>query len=282
MRKLLNWLPDSAYIALQFKHIMGYWPNLRNPKTFNEKLQYLKLHDRRQEYSVFADKLAVRDVVEKLVGHQCLVELYGAWEKPEDIDFASLPNQYVLKCNHDGGSTIICRDSKTFNINEATKKLNAHLKSNAYRYGREWPYKNIKPMVIAEKFMCPKISDRMIDYKFYCFNKKPQFLYISEGLEDHSSAVITFYDLQGKRMDFQRNDYPHDKSTRLMPDNFSEMISISEKIADYVNNDFCRVDLYSVDNKIYFSEITFTPCAGYMRFEPEEYDRIIGDMLNLT
>lgn len=272
-------LPDREYIGLQYYAMYKKLPNLRNPESFSEKLNWMKLYDRKQEYTKLADKYAVRSIMQQLIGEQYLVPLYGVWDKPEDIDYNCLPEQFVLKCNHDSGSVIICRDKNTFDISEANRKLNYHLGRSAFEYAREWPYKNINPKVMAEQYMCPDIYSKMVDYKFYCFGGKPEFLYVSEGLEDHSKAFITFYDLQGRRTPFQRPDYPMFEIDPIFPDSFNMMIKIAGEIATYIGNPFIRVDLYSVQDRIYFSEVTFTPCGGYMKIDPPEWDRYIGEMI---
>ena len=282
IRKIIGVLPDRIYIALQYKKIMGYFPNLKKPTTFNEKLQWLKLNDRNDLYTNLADKYAVREYVKSILGEDHLVPLYGVWDKAEDIDWDCLPEKFVLKCTHDGGSVIVCRDKGNLDKLDATEKLDKALKRNAYSYGREWPYKNICPRIIAEKYLDNGDEIGLIDYKFYCFGGEPRYLYISKGLEDHATANITFYDLEGNRAPFQRIDYPQAENDYMLPWNFNVMIEYARKIAKQINNSFVRVDFYNIgEGKIYFSEITFTPCSGYMKMSPEEWDRKLGKLIVL-
>lgn len=281
LRRMANALPDRMYISLQFKRIMGRFPNLKHPKTFNEKLQWLKLNDRKDLYTKLADKYAVRDYVKEILGEDYLVPLYGVWNRAEEIQWDELPERFVLKCTHDGGSVIVCRNKAAFDQEVAMKKLNGALKRSAYSYGREWPYKNIVPHIIAEQYLDNGDDAGLVDYKFYCFGGEPRYLYVSKGLENHATATITFYELNGKRAPFQRTDYPQTEEDHVFPENYSEMIEYARKIAKKVNNSFVRVDLYNVKGHVYFSEITFTPCSGYMKMKPEEWDRKLGDLVVL-
>lgn len=281
IRACLNRLPDWLYISLQYKKILGGYPNLRNPQTFNEKLQWIKLHDRDDRYTQMADKYVVREYITGVLGKEYLVPIHGVYERTEDIDWGKLPNQFVMKCTHDSGSVIVCRDRESLDKVRAIGKLNQALKRNAFLYAREWPYKDIHPRIIAEKYLDNGDSKGLIDYKFYCFVGEPKYLYISQGLENHATARITFYDISGNRAPFQRSDYELFDSDPIFPDNFSDMIACATKVANSVENRFVRVDFYSVEGHIYFSEITFTPCAGYMKIVPEEWDRKLGDLIQI-
>lgn len=261
---------------------MGYFLNLKKPTTFNEKLQWLKLNDRNDLYTKLADKYAVREYVRSILGEKHLVPLYGVWDKTEDIDWDCLPDKFVLKCTHDGGSVIVCRNKETLNKTAVMEKLGKALKRNAYSYGREWPYKNIRPRIIAEKYLDNGDERGLIDYKFYCFGGELRYLYISKGLENHATANINFYDLDGNRAPFQRTDYPQAGNDYVLTWNFNIMIEYARKIAKRINNSFVRVDFYNIGKRaIYFSEITFTPCSGYMKMKPEEWDRKLGKLIVL-
>ena len=273
-------LPDSIYIRIQYRKIMGKPLNLKNPKGFNEKLQWLKIHDRKPEYEIYVDKYAARDFVARTIGEKYLVKLLGVWETAEAIDYRVLPDQFVIKGSHDSGSVVVCRDKSSFDFDAATEKMRQSLKRNNFYYGRDWPYKNVKHRIIAEEYL-DNGPLGLIDYKFYCFHGKPKFLYISQGLEDHSTASITFFDLNKKRMPFQRPDYKQHAVDPTFPDNFNEMIDIAAKLAVAVDAPFIRIDMYNINGRIVFSEITFRPCSGYMKFVPEEWDEKVGDMLTL-
>lgn len=283
----LNWVPDSVYLKFNYKMKTGRKLNLKNPETFNEKIQYLKLYDRKPLYSRLVDKYDAKLYVSKILGDSYIVENYGVWDKFEEINFDELPNEFVLKCTHDSGGLIICRDKKNLNIHKAQAKIEKCLKRNYYFTNREWPYKNVKPRIIAEKYM--ELDDDsnqsdikgLVDYKFFCFNGEAKFVYISKGLENHDTAGISFYDLEGKELPFYRSDFKQIHEF-VFPENFDEMIKIANKLASEIMSSFLRVDLYSLYNHIYFSEITFSPCGGYIPFVPLEYDYIIGKMLDLN
>lgn len=274
-----NKLNDKNYIQLVFWARMGEKLSLENPKTFNEKLQWLKLYDRNPEYTMMVDKYEAKQYVSNLIGEEYIIPTLGIWEKFEDIDFNELPNQFVLKCTHDSGGLIICRDKSKLDKKAAKRKINKAINTNFYLHGREWPYKDVKPRIIAECYMEDAKTNELRDYKFYCFNGKVNYIYISRGLENHATANISFFKPNGEPAPFRRSDYFPFEKIPQMPKNFEKM----KKIAENLSNKFIflRVDLYEVNNKIYFSELTFSPCGGFMPFEPPQYDRIVGEHLQL-
>ena len=205
-RGLLNFLPDKIYLKWVYFAILNKKLNLKNPKTFNEKLQWLKLFDRKDEYTKMSDKYLVRDYIKETIGEEYLIPCLGVYEKFDEIPFDSLPNRFVIKCNHDSGGVIICKDKNTFDFELAKRKINMCLKKNYYYGGREWPYKNIEPRIIIEKYMCEN-NESMIDYKFFCMNGEPRFLYVSQGLENHATAQISFLTMDYKLAPFKRKDY---------------------------------------------------------------------------
>lgn len=282
LRKLLKLLPDRVYLKMLFRFRTGKRLDLKCPKTFNEKLQWLKLYDRKPEYTTMVDKYAVKEYVSEKIGEKHIIPTLGAWDAFDDIDFSLLPDQFVLKCTHDSGGLVICRDKNKLDIDVAKKKINKALKNNYFWAGREWPYKNVKPRIIAEKYLEESGAESaeiagLTDYKFYCFNGIPKYLYVSKGLEDHSTAKISFLTLDWQFAPFKRLDFAGFDSLPPKPTKLDEMIQIARKLAD--GKKFLRVDLYQVDNEIYFSELTFTPCGGLMPCDPKEWDRKLGDML---
>lgn len=277
---LLPFLSDEQYIKMKFKRRLGYSLNLENPVTFNEKIQWLKLHDRKDIYTIMVDKYEAKKYVSGIIGNEYIVPTLGVWNRFDDINFDELPNKFVLKCTHDSGGLVICRDKSNLDIASARKKINHSLKMNFYLISREWSYKNIKPKIIAEEYLEDDNTKDLRDYKFFCFNGNPRFLYISTGLENHKTARMSFYDLQLNEMPFGRSDYKRFAQKVERPQKFDEMILIAHKLAQ--NIPFLRVDLYSVNNHIYFSELTFYPNAGYMKFEPKEWDLKIGNWLQLS
>ena len=279
----LKWLSDENYIKLSYKMKMGKDLDLERPQLFSEKMQWLKLYNRDPRYSKMVDKYQAKEYVKNIIGEEYIVPTYGIWDSFNDIDFEILPEKYVLKCTHDSGGLAICRDKRTFDIEHARKVITHSLKQNYYWAGREWPYKNVKPRILAEKYLQQSGENNqrgLIDYKFFCFNNVPLFTYISRGLEHHPTAEISFYDMDGKEMSFHRSDYKPFHNA-VMPSNFQEMKQIVDCLANEINSPFVRIDLYSINNQIYFSEITFSPCGGMIPFEPKSADNELGKLLKL-
>lgn len=276
---LLKLLPDDMYIKIRYRYRFKKNLNLRKPITFNEKLQWLKLYDRKQEYTNMVDKYSVKEYISKKIGAEYVIPTLGIWDNFDSIDFNKLPNQFVLKCTHDSGGLVICKSKDKFDVDSARNKINSSLKRNYFYDGREWPYKNVKPRIIAEKYMGTDEQQELIDYKFFCFNGKPEFLYVSEGLSNHKTARMSFVDMEYNKVLFYRKDYRPFENLPKKPEGFEKMKELAEQLS--VNIPFVRVDFYEIDKKIYFGEITFFPCSGYIPFEPEEWDKKLGDMLEL-
>ena len=277
--KYAHLISDKLYIKCLYRDRIGKKLNLKNPQTMNEKLQWLKLYDRKPEYTDLVDKLKVKEIVAEKIGEEYIIPTLGVWGNADDIDFDALPDQFVLKCSHDSASIEICKDKEGFDFEGAKRRLNEHLKINHFWSAREWPYKYIKPRIIAEEYLNNSEINGLRDYKFYCFNGKPRFLYISEGLVDHSTAKISFVENDWRLSPFQRLDYEHFDYLPEKPKNFDNMISLSEVLSDHIP--FVRVDMYNVNGIIYFSEFTFYPCSGMMPFSPLEWDETIGSWLEL-
>lgn len=286
----LRFIPDKMYLEIYYFIKFKRFCNFKNPQTFNEKLQWMKLYDRKPEYTNMVDKFKAKMYVAEIIGKEYIIPTLGVWDKFEDIDFDSLPDQFVLKCTHDSNGTVICRDKKKFNKKAAREQINDSLQFNYYYVGREWPYKNVKPRIIAEKFMNDDSgvskkntkslsNDGLTDYKFYCFDGEPKFLYISSGLENHATARISFLTLDWKFAPYKRTDYRSYEALPKKPKTFDEMIEISRKLS--AGHRFLRVDLYQINDRVYFSELTFTPCSGLMRFTNPAHDREIGKMIKL-
>lgn len=274
---LLRHLSDEKCLKLLYIGTYGRKLNLNNPKLFSEKLQWLKLYDRDSSYSKMVDKYEAKKYVAQIIGDEYIIPTLGVWDTTEEIEFDILPEQYILKCTHDCGSFIKCK-KKDVNVTSIQRKLEKHMKRNYYWLFREWPYKDVKPRIIAEKYMSAG-NDGLVDYKFYCFNGHPRFLYVSRGLENHSTAQISFLNLDWTFAPFKRIDYKEFDELPEKPSCFDEMINICYKLSYGLR--FVRVDLYQIDNQVYFSELTFSPCSGFMIFESEKSDKEIGDMLIL-
>lgn len=276
----LNWMPDKPYLEICYKIHLGKKLNLKDPKTFNEKIQWLKLYDRKPEYTKMVDKYEVKKYVANIIGEEYIIPTIGVWDRVEDIDFDSLPNQFVLKCTHDSGGLVICKDKSKLDIEEAKKKLKHYYKRKYFYLHREWPYKNVKPRIIAEKYMQNGDDPELKDYKFFCFNNEPKMIYISEGLSDHSTAKISFADMNYQMAPFYRSDFAPFEKLPDKPVNFDKMKKLAKILCQ--GKDFVRVDFYEINKKIYFGEFTFSPCAGLVPFSPDKYDDIIGSLLKLS
>lgn len=276
---LLNWIPDELYIRLQFRLAMGYWPDLKNPKTFNEKLQWLKLHDRNPLYTTLVDKYAVRQYIAETIGEEYLIPLVGGpWKNAGEIDFDALPEQFVLKCNHDSGGVIVCKDKSKLDVEAARAKLNKRLGLNYYYANREWPYKDVEPCIIAEKYMADA-NGELTDYKFFCFNGKADSVMVCI---DRSIGEPKFYFLDRKwnllRYNQRGKNAPEDFKLPQV-DEIGEMFELANKLCSGMP--FVRVDLYLVRGKIYFGELTFFSESGYDNLIVPESDLYLGDLLKL-
>ena len=273
-------LSDEQFLRKKYKVKMRKEINLENPETFTEKLQWLKLYDRKPIYTQMVDKHGAKQYVADRIGEEHIIPTLGVWKSFDDIDFDSLPNQFVLKCTHDSGGLVICRDKSKLDKNAARAKINRSMKRNYYYLSREWPYKNVEPQIIAEKFMSDEINgSSLMDYKFYCFNGEPKFLYISSGLEDHSTAHISFVTLDWEFAPFHRKDFAPFDVLPEKPTKFDDMLAYCRELSS--GHSFLRVDLYQINGEVYFSELTFSPCGGFMPLKETEYDKILGDMLTL-
>ncbi len=278
-RGFFNRMSDETYLKLRYNCIMGKKLNLDNPVTYNEKLQWLKLYDRKPEYTKMVDKYEAKKYVADIIGEEYIIPTLGVWDNVNDIDFDTLPNQFVLKCTHDSGGIVICKDKATFDIENAKNTLNHFLNRNFYSVHREWPYKDVQPRIIAEKYMEDESGKDLKDYKFFCFNGEPKLLYISEGLSDHSTAKISFADMDYNIAEFKRNDFKPFDELPKKPINFEKMKELAKVLSK--DRAFIRVDFYEINKKIFFGELTFFPCSGYLPFDPEKYDKILGDWITL-
>jgi hypothetical protein len=278
-------LDDKTYISKQFKVKLGRKMDWENPQSFNEKLQWLKIYDRKPIYTNMVDKYAVKQYVADKIGNEFIIPTLGVWDKFDDIDFKTLPSKFVLKCTHDSGGLLICKDKAKLDIKASRKIINKSLQNDYYlRNSREWPYKDVPHRIIAEQFMTDdkyQTEDKgLVDYKFYCFNGVPRFLYVAMGLSDHKTAQIGFLNMDWELENFGRVDFKPLSDIPSKPSRFDEMAEIAEILSR--NIPFLRVDLYEINGRIYFGELTFTPCGGLMPFEPIDADYMVGEMLDIA
>jgi len=271
---------DKIYLKYMYRMLMGRKLNLKTPVTFNEKLQWLKLYDRNPAQCLMVDKYAVKSYISERVGEEYIIPTLGVYDRFEDLDFNALPNQFVLKCTHDSGSAIICRDKSVFDVRDAERRIKRNLNNNLFWHGREWVYKDLKPRIIVEQYMKDETNSTLTDYKFYCFNGVPKFLYISKDMNDRSKAAMCFLTLDWELAAYERSDYKLLTEIPPKPHNFEHMIEIARMLSS--DFDFVRVDLYEINKKVYFSELTFFPGAGFSQYKKYEHDLEIGNMLKLT
>lgn len=267
---------DEKYLKKAFECRLGKPLDLNNPRTFNEKLQWLKLYDRKPEYTIMVDKYAVKKYVADIIGEEYIIPTLGVWNHFDEIDFDKLPNQFVLKCTHDSGGLVICKDKNKLDLKAAKKKIEKSLKRNYYWHGREWPYKDVKPQIIAEKYMSDDNTEFLTDYKFFTFNGVPKIMYIAK---DHSqNPTPDFFDMNFNRLNIRMED-PNSENSYFKPELFDKMKLFSEKLAS--ESKFLRVDFYVINKKLYFGELTFFHMSGFAPIYPEKWSYILGDWIKL-
>lgn len=286
IQNFFGWLPDKTYLQLLYRFKMGHRLDLNHPKTFTEKIQWLKLYNRRPEYTLMVDKYVVKKYVADIIGEKYIIPTLGVWDKPEDIDWDALPNEFVLKTTHGGGSggVVICKDKKTFDRNKAILTLRDSMNGDIYRSLREWPYKDVKKRVLAEKYMAPKdmvnnpIYD-LSDYKFFCFNGEPKYCQVIR--DRHSKESIDFYDMNWRHQEFVGLNPIASNGINPVPRPLllDDMICICHKLSE--NMKFVRIDMYVIDNRIYFGEITFYPASGMGLFNPDKWNEELGNLISL-
>lgn len=268
-------LTDIDFIKLKWEKAFGYEIDLDNPKTFNEKLQWLKLYDRNCAYTQMVDKFLVKEYVAEKLGKEYIIPSIGVWNSIEEIDFGSLPSSFVLKCTHDSGGLVLCKDKSRLDIKSAKRKLQKSLDTNYYEIWREWPYKDVVPRIIAEEY----IGDNPIDYKIHCFNGEPQFILVCSNRNTVTGLNEDFFDVEWRHLDIKRPDHLNSKTPIEKPNNLGLMLELSRTLARTIP--FCRIDFYEKNKKVLFGEITFFPSGGFAKFEPQKWDLIFGNMLML-
>lgn len=270
--------PDAQYLKRKFKVSLGYPLDLENPQTFNEKLQWLKLNDRKSIYSTMVDKYSVKDYVASIIGEDYIIPTLGVWDKFDDIDFDALPNQFVLKCTHDSGGLVICKDKNKLDKNAARKKLNRSLKTNYYCRFREWPYKNVKPRIIAEKYMEDHSTSELRDYKFFCFGGMAKCYKVDfDRFVEHRA---NYFSADGELMRIGEEICPPDFNKEIpVPENLEKMKEFAEKLS--AAQPFLRADFYDVDGHVYFGELTFYPASGFGKFIFDGNDELLGSWIKL-
>ena len=274
----LKFLPDEIYLKLKYYACLRKKLNIKNPVTYNDKLQWLKLYNRNPIYTQMSDKYGVRKYVAAAIGEEYLIPLLGVWDKFNQIDFLQLPEQFVFKCTHDSGGVVVCKEKGNFDILSAQRKINWYLERNYYYYGREWAYKDIQPRLICEKYMADDSGKELVDYKVWCFNGKAKCIKVCKNRYSLSGLNIDFYDLNWEPMPVIKQ-FPNSGTITLRPKNFNKMIECAEWLSKGVP--YLRVDFYEVNDRLYFGELTFYPGSGFEKFSPESYDYLFGSWIKL-
>lgn len=280
-RKLLHWLcpflSDETYLKWLFQLKLGYPLNLKQPLTYNEKLQWLKLNDIHPEYAKLVDKIDAKAFVEQKIGAKYIIRTIGTWDTVDEIDWESLPEQFVIKCTNDSGGIVVCKDKSKLDIRKAIIKLKRGWGKNYYRKNKEYPYRNLTPRIIAEEYMEDESGVELKDYKFFCFDGEPKFLFVATGRQKNDTR-FDFYDLEWNHLPVL-NGHPNADHPIPMPENFTEMVDVARKLSQGISH--VRVDLYNVNGKVYFGEMTFFHWSGLTPFEPNEWDYKFGEYLKL-
>lgn len=277
--KALLAVPDSVYVRVKYRKALGYWPDLNNPITFNEKINWLKLHDRNPLYTTMVDKYEVKRYVADTIGEEYVIPTLGVWDRAKDIDFDSLPDKFVLKATHDSGRVIICTDKSKLDRAYAIAEMDKSLKRNFYAVTREWPYKNVPPRVIAEKLLETGRDEALADYKVHNFNGVPRFILLCRDRFSESGMTEDFFDTAWNRLEVRRPNHPNASTVDERPPSLDKMLSLSRKLAG--NVPFMRTDFYTIGDKVYFGEITLYPASGTVPFIPSEYDTVFGNLLKI-
>lgn len=281
LTRVASIIPDKQYLKWRFRLQMGYKLDLDNPQTFSEKLQWLKLYNRKPEYTQMVDKFAAKEYVAKIIGQEYIIPTLGVWDKFDDIDFDKLPDQFVLKTTHGGGNTgvVICKDKSTLDRDGAKKKLDRSLKSDIYKSLKEWPYKNVKKRIIAEQYIENSQYQDLPDYKFYCFNGEPAYCQVIR--DRNSKETIDFYDMEWNHMPFVGLN-PVAKNGLIpvtKPEHLANMVNMCRQLAAGIP--FSRIDWYVVNGKVHFGEITFFPASGLGELTPKEWNYKLGEWIKL-
>jgi hypothetical protein len=275
--RVFRGLPDPLFLSMKYRLVVGKALSLHEPTSFNEKLQWLKIHDRRPEYTNMVDKYEARKYIVDRVGSQYLVPLLGVYDTFEEIDFAGLPNQYVLKPTHTSGDVFVCRDSSQVDYAALRREVGIWMRREYYWLHREWPYKDIRPRLICEQLLEDGDSE-LKDYKLMCFNGKVKCLFVCSGRNSSRGLHVDFFDMEWEPMPFERH-YPRSGLAIPRPATFDDMVRIAETLSKGIH--FLRVDFYEVNRRAYVGELTFYPGAGFERFTPEYYDYLLGSWLEL-
>lgn len=274
--KLYNYIPDKWAVKIKYRNNFLKKLDLKNPVTFNEKLQWLKLYDRRPEYTQMVDKIAAKEYVAERIGEEYIIPTLGAWESFDEIDFDTLPDQFVLKCTHSSGDAVVCKDKSKLDKEKAKEVLEKSLHKDFYIISREWPYKNVKRLIFAETYVEDEVTKEAADYKFFCFDGEVKALFIATD-RPHDTR-FDFFDTEFNHLPIV-NGHPNSDKKIEKPANYDLMLKLASELSKGIPH--VRVDLYEINGKVYFGELTFFHYAGFVPFKPASWDKTFGDWLTL-
>lgn len=277
LKKMSKILPDKLYLSLRYRMILGEWPDLKNPKSFDEKLQWLKLHDHNPDYTFMADKYEAKKYVADKIGDKYIIPTLGVWDSFDEIDFDQLPNQFVLKCTHNSGGLVICSDKSKLDMEKTREIITSSLKENYFWHGREWAYKDIQPRIIAEQYMVDESGIELKDYKIFNFHGIPKIIEVDfNRFVEHKRNIYT---TDWEYLDV-RIQYPNDRSVRIeKPKCLDELLKLAGKLSEGIPH--LRTDFYVINEKIYFGELTFYHGAGFEKFTPKSFGLEMGNWLQI-
>lgn len=268
---------DKTFLRFSFLLRVGYWPNIDNPRSFNEKLQWLKLYHKRPEYTKMVDKIAAKEYVARVIGEKYIIPTIGIWGSVDDIEWDKLPNKFVLKATHDSGGVVVCNDKTKLDIIEAKAILLGAGKKDYSKYNKEYVYRNVPHRYIAEDYLVDESGFELKDYKIFCYDGIPQYLFVATGRQQHDTR-FDFYDIEFNHLPVL-NGHPNADVWPTKPQNFEEMLEVAAKLSKGIPE--VRVDLYNINGKIYFGEMTFFHWSGMTPYEPREWDFKFGEKLIL-
>ena len=277
-----SFFDDISFLKLYYWCITGEMLHLKSPKTFCEKINWLKINWKRPEFSELVDKVTAKEYVEKIIGEEFIIPTIQVANDINKVNFKILPKQFVIKCTHDSGGVFICKNKEKFDIDSIKEKLRQNLERNFFNITREYPYKNVTPRILIESFLEDSLNTDLNDYKFYCFNGKAEYCQLIANRS--INETIDFYDRNWNHQEFVgltlSNIHPSN-TIHIRPMNYDKMLEISDKLANSIDSPFVRIDLYNIKGRIYFGEITFYPASGMGKFLPNKWNYILGDMINL-
>lgn len=277
--KIIGIVPDNFFLSVQYKRITGEKLNLNSPVTFNEKLQWLKLYNRNPLSTTLVDKFEVRSFVKEKTEEDILIPSYGVYNEYSEINFDVLPNQFVIKATHTSGNYFLCKNKDGINHSQLKFEIDSWLQREYYWLQREWPYKNVKPRIVIEKYLTTSTGGNINDYRFFCFNGEPKFISVDLDFVNKTQLRRNLYDLDWNLMD-EEITYPKEMGKIIpKPENLDQMIKIAKKLSEDMPH--VRVDLYNVEGEIYFGELTFYHQSGYGDIRPKEFNKVMGDWIIL-